>query len=280
VPVLFYIGPKVWAWKKGRIRTIGERVDRLALIFPFEPPLYDNEPLIAEYVGNPLLDEYAAAHPLVELRKELDIPNEVPLIGLFPGSRVSEIRQMFDLLVETARKIQEQKPDARFIVPVASSLDEDALEARLAGSGLPIQLSGASIYAVASACDAVLCASGTATLQVALCGTPLGVLYRAARLSYLVGKMVVKIPFFSLVNIVVGRRIVREYLQQQASPQNLSREALSLLDDLEYREQVKKGLQDVQQALGSPGCSTRVARMALQMVTVPKAVDDSQEDLT
>lgn len=266
VPVLFYIGPKVWAWKKGRIRTIGQRVDRLALIFPFEPPLYAAEPVKAEYVGNPLLDEHAAAQPVADLRSEMQIDAGVPLVGLFPGSRSSEIRQMFQLLVATAGEILKQKPEAQFLVPVAPSLERSSLEALLDGCDLPIRLSEAPIYAVAEACDAVLCASGTATLQVALCGTPMAVLYRAAQLSYLVGKMVVKIPHFSLVNIVAQREIVREYLQHQASPSALCAEALRLLDDAAYRQKVEDGLLEVSHALGDPGCSVRVAQMALEMM--------------
>jgi lipid-A-disaccharide synthase len=262
VPVLYYIAPKVWAWKKGRIKTIGERVDCLALIFPFEPPLYAAEDLQVRYVGNPLLDEYAAAQPLPDLRKQLTVAEGVPLIGIFPGSRRSELKYTLETLLESARLILEQKPDARFVLPVAPSLDPEPIRRRLEESQLPIGLSQESIYSVASACDAVLCVSGTVTLQTALCRTPMAVLYKAAQLSYLVGSWLVKIPHFSLVNIVAGCEVVREFLQHQANPQVLSDEVLRLLDDRDYRTRVIEGLEVVCDKLGEPGSSQRVALMA------------------
>ncbi len=266
VPVLYYIAPKVWAWKKGRIKTIGERVDRLALIFPFEPVLYAAEKLQARYVGNPLLDEYAAALPVSDLREKFPISAGAPLIGIFPGSRRSELKYCFETLLESAALILQQKPTARFVLPVAPSLDPDLIKSKIDESQLPITLCQESIYTVASACDAVLCVSGTVTLQTALCRTPMAVLYKAAQLSYLVGSWLVKIPHFSLVNIVAGGEVVREFLQQRANPQNLSEEILRLLDDHEYRQQVIDGLETVCEQLGKPGCSERVARMAAEMV--------------
>ncbi len=262
VPVLYYIVPKVWAWKKGRIKTIGERVDRLALIFPFEPLLYAAEDSQAQYVGNPLLDEYAAAQPIKDLRNELALPVTAPLIGIFPGSRRSELKYSFETLRESAELILQQKPDARFLLPVAPSLNLELIKQRLEGSRLSVTVSRESIYTVASACDAVLCVSGTVTLQTALCRTPMAVLYKAAPLSYLVGNWLVKIPYFSLVNIVAGGEVVREFLQQRANPQALSAEVLRLLDDRSYRSQVIAGLELVCGKLGEPGTSKRVALMA------------------
>ncbi len=265
VPVLYYIAPKVWAWKKGRIKTIGERVDQLALIFPFEPPLYAAEKLQAEYVGNPLLDEFVAEQPLKDLRTELAIDVETPVVGIFPGSRRSELKYTLATLFETAALILRQKPQTRFILPLAPSLDAAELESHIATSRLPIELSQESIYAVASACDAVLCVSGTVTLQTALCKTPMAVLYKAAQLSYLVGSLLVKIPYFSLVNIVAERQVVREFLQHQANPQVLCAEILCLLDDRDYRSQVRAGLEAVCEQLGEPGCSERVAKLTAEM---------------
>ncbi|WP_020675690.1 lipid-A-disaccharide synthase [Geopsychrobacter electrodiphilus] len=262
VPVLYYIAPKVWAWKKGRIKTIGERVNQLALIFPFEPPLYANQPLNATYVGNPLLDEFDRAQPITDLRQRLNVSPSVPLIGLFPGSRKSELKFCFATLIETAHQILQQKPEARFVLPVAPSLDLNEIKKLLAGTDLPIELSQESIYAIASACNAVLCVSGTVTLQTALCRTPMVVIYKAAFISYLVGSLLVKIPYFSLVNIVAERGVVREFLQYQANAENLTAELLRLLDDQEYREQIIQGLEMVCYKLGQPGTSKRVARMA------------------
>jgi lipid-A-disaccharide synthase len=232
------------------------------VIFPFEPPLYAAEDLQVSYVGNPLLDEYAGAQPLPDLRAESGLSKEVPLVGIFPGSRRSELKYSFETLVESAALILAKKPQTRFIIPIAPSLDPELIRQRLAGCPLPITLSQESIYAVASACDAVLCVSGTVTLQTALCRTPMAVLYKAATLSYLVGSLLVKIPHFSLVNIVAETEVVREFLQHQANPQALSAEILRLLEDQDYRGSVKKGLEAVCKKLGEPGTSRRVALMA------------------
>ncbi|MCF6180082.1 MAG: lipid-A-disaccharide synthase, partial [Geopsychrobacter sp.] len=217
------------------------------------------------YVGNPLLDEFTQAQPLKDLREYLEIGPNVPLVGLFPGSRRSELKYCLETLLETAQMILQQKPTARFVLPVAPSLDLEEIRTLLAGWELPIVLSRESIYTVASACNAVLCVSGTVTLQTALCRTPMAVIYKAAHLSYLVGRLVVKIPYFSLVNIVAQREVVREFLQQQAQASRLTAEVLRLLDDQNYRTEVIRGLDSVCEAMGDAGSSRRVAEMAAEL---------------
>ncbi|PLY00201.1 MAG: lipid-A-disaccharide synthase, partial [Desulfuromonas sp.] len=178
IPVLYYISPKVWAWRSGRIKTIAERVDRLALIFPFEPQLFLPHGVQAEYVGNPLLDEFAANKPAGDLRQRLGISAERQVVGIFPGSRNSELKYILDSLLETARLLLLEKPDLRFLLPVAPSLSRRFFEQKLAAFGLPIDLVDENIYEVTSACDAVLTVSGTVTLQIALTRTPMAIVYK------------------------------------------------------------------------------------------------------
>lgn len=265
VPVLYYISPKVWAWRRGRIKTIGARVDRLALIFPFEPELFKKQPVEAVYVGNPLLDEFAERPKERSLRDTLEIDHASQIVGLFPGSRSSEVKYIFETLLESAMKIQQSKPDVVFLLPVAPSLHEGDFEKALKGSKLNIVLVKENIYDVASACDAVLTVSGTVTLQVALSGTPMTVLYKASPLTYAVGSRLVQIPYFSLVNIVAGKQVVREFLQDAADADALSGEILNLLDDQAYAAKIRSALKDVQELMGSAGCSKRVARIATEM---------------
>lgn len=262
VPVLYYISPKVWAWRSGRIKTIAERVDRLALIFPFEPDLFQGENVEAVYVGNPLLDEYAAAPPgpICELAN-----GGSRIVGIFPGSRMSELNAIFPTLLETAERLHREDPDLRFLLPVAPSLERSYFEERLAGSGLPFILTEENIYQVARSCDAVLCVSGTVTLQIALAGTPMVTLYKVSPLSYAIGTRLVKVEHFGLVNIVAGKRIVPEYVQDEAHPEVLHREISRLLTDGESAAQMRRELQRVRELLGSPGCSRRVAQMASEM---------------
>ena len=177
VPVLYYISPKVWAWRSGRARIIAERVDRLALIFPFEPAIYTGFGVPAEYVGNPLLDEFAANKPDGSLRQRFGFSAEQQIVGIFPGSRNSELKFIFSTLLETARRLAQLKPEVKFLLPVAPSLSRDFFDQQIAQSGLPITIINENIYEVAAACDAVLTVSGTVTLQLALTGTPMAILY-------------------------------------------------------------------------------------------------------
>ena len=270
VPVLYYISPKVWAWRSGRARVIAERVDRLAVIFPFEPEIYLPFNLRAEYVGNPLLDEFAARPQDLHIRKQLDLSADAKIVGIFPGSRQSELNYIFATLVTTAKKLYEDDPRIQFVMPVAPSLRRRDLEARLAEADarLPIHLVEDNIYAVAASCQAVMTVSGTVTLQLALVGTPMAIVYKVAPLSYAIGRRLIKIPYAGLPNIIAGREIVREFIQTDAQPEALKAEILRLLNDTEYLQQVRDDLALVQEQLGRPGCSQRVADIIADMVGI------------
>ena len=265
VPVLYYISPKVWAWRSGRAKVVAERVDRLALIFPFEPRIYESLGVRAEYVGNPLLDEFIENPPQGLLRNSLGIEVDEQVIGIFPGSRKSELEHILDTLIETIRLLHQQRPDAKFLLPVAPSLPRDFLEQKLSAAELPVFIVEENIYEVAATCNAVLTVSGTVTLQVALVGTPMAILYKVAPLSYAIGKRLIKIEYAGLTNIVAGRGIVREFIQDAAEPETMCSEVLSLLEDRDYIETMHEDLEEVQQLLGAPGCSVRVADIVAEM---------------
>ncbi len=266
IPVLYYISPKVWAWRAGRARTLARRVDRLALIFPFEPDIYRPLGVAADYVGNPLLDEFAACPPSGTLRDQLNIAPDTEVIGIFPGSRKSELNTILPTLIATARELHGRRPEAVFLMPLAPSLSRSELEGRLQGESLPLYIVEANIYEVATACAAVLTVSGTVTLQLALVQTPMAVVYRVAPASYTIGRLLIKTPFISLPNIVAGREVVREFIQHDANAQALSVEVTRLLDDADYARQMRDDLGDVTRRLGEPGCSRRVADMVAEMV--------------
>ncbi len=268
VPVLYYVSPKVWAWRKGRVKKIAEVVDSLAAIFPFEPVLYDGLDILVKYVGHPLLDEFAADGNPVDLRQNLQIPKAKRVVGLFPGSRQNEVRYMLETLVESAQLIHASMPHAHFVVPIANSLSKDEIQSRFPHD-LPVsfvETNNTSIYDVASNCDTILTVSGTVTLQIALAGTPMAILYKASPLTYEIGKRLVRIDHFGLPNIVAGQRIVPEFLQEMANPQALASEALNVLNDVNYADAMKEDLRMVQEKLGDPGCSTRVAEMLIDML--------------
>ncbi len=258
IPVLYYITPKVWAWRRGRAKTIAENTDHLALIFPFEPEIFRPLGVAAEYVGNPLLDEFVENQPIGDLRDKLGFGKDEQVVGIFPGSRNSEVQNIFPSLVETMKLIHRRKPQVKFLLPIAPSLPREVFESRLAQTGLPIHLLDENIYEVATACDAVLTVSGTVTLQLALVATPMAILYKISPLSYAIGKRLVKISFAGLTNIVAGREIVREFIQDAAEPSAMCDEINRLLDDDSYSSDVREKLNEVRHLLGSPGCSERV----------------------
>lgn len=268
VPVLYYISPKVWAWRAGRARTIAARVDRLALIFPFEAGIYERLGVTADYVGNPLLDEFSSRNTDVDVRRKLGIDHSDQVVGIFPGSRNSELKYIFPTLMETARQLVAKKSELKFLLPVAPSLSLEFFKAELAATDVPITLVEDDIYAVCQACDAVLTVSGTVTLQLALTRTPMTIVYRVAPLSYLIGRLLIKVSHIGLANIVAGRTVVREFIQDAAEPQAMCEEVCRLLDDQAYRRTMIDDLTEVKESLGSPGCSQRVARIVGQMTGI------------
>lgn len=265
VPVLYFISPKVWAWRRGRIHTIAQRVDKLAVIFPFEPEIYQGLGLDVEYVGNPLLDEQGSGCDRASYLQRHGLDPSRPVVGLFPGSRNNELKYIFATLVASAEQLRQARPDLQFLLPVASSLSMEDLRQRLPGSNLPVVLVEDNIYDTAGACDAIVSVSGTVTLQIALAGTPMVIIYKAAPLTYALGKRLVKVEHFGLPNIVAGKGIVRELLQDAASPGAISAEILRLLQDADYNREQRNGLELMRQRMGAPGCSARVARIASDM---------------
>ncbi|MEJ2201436.1 MAG: lipid-A-disaccharide synthase [Desulfuromonadaceae bacterium] len=265
VPVLYYVSPQVWAWRRGRVKEIARVVDRLAAILPFEPEFYRGQDIEVEYVGNPLLDDVFVSQDRVALLTQHGLQSDHPVVGLFPGSRHNELKFNFATIVATAKKILEARPEVQFLLPVAPSFDRRVFEERLAGADLPVVLSQGRIYDVANACDAILTVSGTVTLQIALMGTPMAILYKMSPLTSWIGKQLIKVPHIGLANIVAGRGVVKEFIQDDANPEALAAEILRMLEDDAYAASIRAGLVQVRHNMGEAGCSERVARMASVM---------------
>lgn len=265
VPVLYYVSPQVWAWRRGRVRKIARVVDHLAAIFPFEPDFYKNEDIEVDYVGNPLLDEFEIKTDRETYLDAKGLDPKRRTIGLFPGSRRNELKYIFPTIIETARRLHRLDPQLQFLLPVASTLTIDEIEEKLSGEPFSAVLVRDNLYDVANACDAVITVSGTATLQTALAGAPMVILYRMNPISYAIGKRMVKVPFIGLANIVAGRQVAREFIQDEAVPEEIATEVLHILNDDDYRRQIKDALASVQQRMGTPGCSERVARIASRL---------------
>lgn len=258
VPVLHYIGPQVWAWRAGRLRTLHRVATHVALVLPFEKPLYDAAGIPATFVGHPLLD---AAQP--EARA-----SDVDL-GLFPGSRPQEIAHHLPVLVACAARVRARRPDVRLLVSRAPTVPRALFDTTLESWGFEPQqvTSDAPARASMARCRALLVASGTATLEAALAARPFAVLYRTNRVNWEVARRLVHLPHVALANLVAGSGIVREYLQEAATPEALAAEAMRLLDDGDERRRILEGLSTVRDRLGPPGAAERVAALAITIAS-------------
>ena len=268
IKVLFYISPQVWAWRPKRIHKIGRLIDHMAVIFQFELAYYEDAGIPVSFVGHPLVDRIPDNIDQASARKQFGLANDKPVIGLFPGSRRSEILRMLPTLLDTARTMHALRPEIRFLLPVASTLDFDDILAQCSDAGLNeiIQLSQADIYDTISACDAIATCSGTVTLEIALLSKPMCILYKVSYLSYFIMSRLVTIPHIGLANIVAGHGVVRELLQDQATAGAISQELCKILDNKAYREDIETGLKQVRQNLGEGNGARKMADLVLSLL--------------
>jgi len=266
IKVLFYISPQVWAWRPHRIHKIGRLIDHMAVIFKFEQAFYEKAGIPVTFVGHPLVDRVKPAGDRARLRERLGIAAGERVIGLFPGSRRSEIARLLPLMFATARRLQRDHPGTRFLLPVASTLDYDELERLSADSGVDILLSRDDIHTTILCCDAIVSCSGTVTLEIALLGVPMCIVYRMSWLSHLIMRRLITIPHIGLANIVAGKPVVREFLQRDASPENICRELNALVDDSAYRRQVIAGLERVRENLGGGDGARNMAQLVVALI--------------
>jgi lipid-A-disaccharide synthase len=281
IPIFYYISPQVWAWRRGRVKRLRRLVDIMAVILPFEETFYRSYDMKVHFVGHPLLDVVKTRASRDVFCKDVGLDPKRPIVGLVPGSRKGEFLRLFPIMAETARKIHQNRQDIQFILPFAPSLDQKILNSFSPGvteliitepysQSQPykiIRVVKGLTYDAIAASDLVLAASGTVTLEAAILGTPMIVTYKVSFLTYFLGRQLIKVPFVSLVNLVAGRQIVTEVIQQDVTPKRLSQEALSLLEDKTLINNMIKDLKKVKSALGQPGAAERTADLALELVT-------------
>lgn len=267
IPVFYYISPKIWAWREGRIKKIRKYVDRMAVILPFEKTFYRAHGIEVDFVGNPLLDHVRVSSGKDELKRKFAIDKAATVIGIMPGSRRQEIAKLLPLFQQAAHRLAERIENPVFILPLASTLTEDDLLVHMKPDDrLDIRVIKENRYEAMSFCDAVMAASGTLTLELAILRVPMVVCYRVAALTYLLAKPFIRVEFASLVNLIGGREVVPELLQYQVTPENICRKLLPLLGNQGAGDTLRKELADVCHQLGEPGGSRRAAGLAMEMV--------------
>lgn len=265
--VVYYIAPQIWAWAPYRIRWIRQRVDHVLVILPFEKALYDKAGVPCTFVGHPILDAVAGRYDRAGLRKKFGLPSEGRVIALLPGSRAHEVQVLLPLLVEAVEELARREPETKFLLAQASTIHDNLLHPLLATSRAPITPVKEQANEVMASSDLVLVASGTATLQAAVVGTPMVLFYRTTAATFLIANLVirfvVRVKWIGLVNLVAGRTIVPELIQSAATGRRLYEEALRILEDRFVYDEMKRDLAQVRAALGEPGASKRAAEAVL-----------------
>ena len=264
VPVFYYVSPQVWAWRRGRVRKILRRVDRLAVLFPFEPAVYGNAPKVV-FVGHPLLDRVHATASREETLSRHGLDGGKRLVVLLPGSRRREIERLLPEMAGAAERLAQRHPLA-FAIALAPTLPRALAEALTAGRGVPLPLVEGDAYNLIAAADLVLTASGTATLEVALLERPMVIMYRTSPLTYVAARALVDVPWIGMPNLIAGRSIVPELIQGRARAGEIAREADAILSNPARARGMEAALAAVRASLGSGGAAERAAALALDLI--------------
>jgi lipid-A-disaccharide synthase len=263
--VLYYISPQVWAWRRGRVKTIARLVDRMLVLFPFEVDFYREHEVDVVHVGHPLVDEVPVL-PQAWDRDEASFGGPFR-VALLPGSRKSEVESLLPTLLEAVRLLAGELPIEVRIIR-APTIPPELVDEAVELAGLPVEIVGEDRFAAIADSHLALCASGTATLEVGLLGTPMIMVYRLASWTYMLAKLMVHLPNVSLVNLVLGRRVVPELIQGDANPRRIAAEAARLLTDAGERGRMREALAEVRGRLGEGGASRRAAAEVAAMMTV------------
>jgi len=268
VRVLFYVSPQVWAWRPGRVKKYGRVIDHMAVIFPFEVPFYQEHQAPVTFVGHPLADKVRPSLGKAESMAGMGLDPERPIVGLLPGSRGAEIRRLLPVIEKAVTELRKKIPGIQFVVVQASTVTDSQIGEFLDTCDSDLIVVKKNIYDAIQCCDAVVTTSGTATLEVALLGIPMVIVYKVGPLTYWLGRLLVRISFIGLPNIVAGKRIVEELVQHRATPGTICQEIRKILSDAAYASEISANLLKVREKLGEGGGMERLAQVALQMLKV------------
>ena len=265
IPVVYYVCPQVWAWRRGRLRSIKRFADHALVIFPFEEAIYRQAGVQAEFVGHPLLELSESGRPRAEFLRASQLDPSAPTVALLPGSRPNEVRAILPDLVRAALLVHPRVSGVQFIVARAPHLEDRAFEplADLANGGRPVAIVEAQTNDVLAASDVVVTASGTATVQTAIHGRPMVIVYRLSPLTYRLVRAFAHVDTAGMVNLIAGHTVVPELIQDAFTPQAVADEVVSFFRDPDRADRTRRALEDVRAKLGTPGASRRAAEVIL-----------------
>ena len=266
IPVLYYISPQIWAWRVGRLKKIRKAVDHMIVIFPFEEDFYRRSNIPVTFVGHPLLDY---TPPTVGSNDPRNSETDGDVIGCLPGSRNEEVQRLLPVIAQASEIISRHVSHPRFVIPLAPSVNRTMVEHILQGAPSRFHLVSNRLHEVFEQSTLLITASGTVTLEAALAGTPMIIIYKVSGFSYWIGKHLVRVKHIGLPNLIAGRCIVPELIQHEASPENIARHVLTLLRNQTALQEMRRQLIHTARTLGSPGASERAAEIALSMLANP-----------
>lgn len=261
IPLLYYVSPQVWAWNKKRAKTLISRANRVAVIFPFEKEWYEKEGYRVEYVGHPLMEvlEKWQDSKIEVIKKD----KKDKVVGILPGSRETEVKRILPLMLKVARLLRRE--NIHFILPLSPGVREKMVSRYISKSKVKVEIWQEGALPVIKAADLLLVASGTATLEAAYFQTPLIIIYRVSALTFLLAKLLVKVSWIGLVNLIAGEEVVPEFIQRKARPREIAEVAIKYLKDKEEIERIKRKLSGVMQKLQKGNTSFKVAQIALDL---------------
>jgi len=266
IPVLYYISPQVWAWRPKRVHLIARCVKKMVVLFPFEIPFYEAVGVDVEWVGHPLLDIVRPTLPKEIAFEQFGLDPKRRTIALLPGSRIHEVKRLLPPLLSSAQLLQKEIPDLQFIIPLAPGIPEAILSPWMRNISVPVKVVKGWTYDAMNISELLITASGTATLEAAILGKPMIVVYRVSFLSYWVGRGLIQVEHIGLVNLVAEREIAPELIQNEVSPQRIADEALRIMRDPILQRRMTEAMAGVRQSLGEPGAAQRAASIVTSLL--------------
>jgi lipid-A-disaccharide synthase len=270
IPILYYISPQVWAWGKGRVKKISILIDKMLVIFPFEQNIYTPFGLNTEFIGHPLLDVIKLNLNREEVCQKYSLNDAAPIVTLLPGSRKQEIVTLLPIMLSAGKIIDKKIAKVQYVLLLVREEYREMAQSMIAKSGLNVMICTEDKYDIRAASNISMVSSGTATLEGAIVGTPMVVVYKVSLLTAILARFLIQIPNIALVNVVAGSRIVPELVQKELTPENLAQATLAILTAPDVMTEIKMKLDIVKTRLGSSGASTRAATSILNYLTSRK----------
>lgn len=271
IPILYYISPQIWAWRPKRVNLIARLVKKMVVLFPFEVPLYETAGVDVEWVGHPLLDIVKPALSKEMAFQQFGLDPRRRTIGLLPGSRIHEIERLLPSLLASAHLLQKEIPDLQFVLPLAPGIPKATLSFQMNHISVPVKVVEGFTYDVMNLCELLITASGTATLEGAILGKPMIIIYKVSFPSYWIGRALIRVDHIGLANLVAEKEIAPELIQKDVNPQRIADEAFRILRDPILSRKITESMGEVRQKLGEPGAAQRAAHIVCSMLWEAKS---------